>query len=72
MKKLFSYKYCVFLALSYSITFAQSGWIQQNSGVSGWIKDVQFVNENTGWAVGIYDILIKTTNGGTNWFSQEN
>jgi len=59
-----------FLSLSYSITFAQSGWVQQNSGVSGWIKDVQFVNENTGWAVGIYDILIKTTNGGVNWFSQ--
>jgi photosystem II stability/assembly factor-like uncharacterized protein len=32
------------------------------------LTDIQFINELTGWAVGSSGTLIKTTNGGTNWF----
>ena len=28
---------------------------------------IDFVNPDTGWAVGLYGAVIKTTNGGTNW-----
>ncbi|HRP94140.1 MAG TPA: hypothetical protein PLH53_14710, partial [Ignavibacteriaceae bacterium] len=28
---------------------------------------VDFINSDTGWAVGLYGAVIKTTNGGINW-----
>jgi hypothetical protein len=31
---------------------------------------IYFTDSNTGWVVGSYGTIIKTTNGGTNWFSQ--
>lgn len=50
-------------------------WSPQNSGTSQDFKSVQFINENTGWAVGGHEgthinIIVNTTNGGQNWFTQ--
>ncbi len=45
-------------------------WVQQNSGVSTSLYMIQFVNRYTGWATGSNSTIIKTTNGGENWFQQ--
>jgi len=57
---------------------ASSQWVKQNTGLprGSQIKDIQFINENTGFAVAIaprinntdfYSYFLKTTNGGTDW-----
>jgi hypothetical protein len=43
---------------------AQSGWVIQNSGTTGNLSFVYFINENTGFAG---NPSLKTTNGGINW-----
>lgn len=49
-------------------------WVQQTSGTSTKLEEIFFTDENTGWAVGYsisnINVILKTTNGGTNWFSQ--
>ncbi|RPI17900.1 MAG: T9SS C-terminal target domain-containing protein [Ignavibacteriae bacterium] len=45
-------------------------WIQQNSGTSTHLTEIRFINQNTGWACGINGLILKTTNGGTNWVQQ--
>ncbi|SRR5690606_25957035 len=45
-------------------------WVHQQSGVlTQEFRNVEFLNENTGFICGINTIL-KTTNGGTNWVSK--
>ncbi len=44
-----------------------SQWVVQSSGVSVNLYDLEFINRNTGWAVGENGTIIKTTNGGINW-----
>ncbi len=41
------------------------GWVQQQSGTTSILRSVFFLNENTGFAVGISKL--RTTNGGVNW-----
>lgn len=71
MKNLFF----LFLILIFTNSFAQSGWVRQNSGTSLDLLDLQFINSNTGFVIGRNNgspsaaIFLKTTNGGTNWFS---
>ena len=48
---------------------SNSQWIQQPSGTTNSIRDVEFINRFTGWACGDNKIY-KTTNGGENWFTQ--
>lgn len=50
--------------------FAQSGWMQQNSGVTSTLNSVRFINSQTGWCVGNGGVILKTTNGGSNWIIQ--
>jgi photosystem II stability/assembly factor-like uncharacterized protein len=45
-------------------------WYQQNSGTTAWLNGIYFVNANTGTAVGDSGIVLRTTNGGLNWFRQ--
>ena len=52
-----------------TINAVQAQWIQQNSGVSGNLYDVKFINRFTGWACGD-DVILKTTNGGNQWILQ--
>ncbi len=68
MKKLI-YIFLIF-NLQSSICNLHSQWVEQTSGTGAHLYDVEFINQNTGWACGDGGIVIKTTNGGTNWFTQ--
>lgn len=52
------------------VSYSQSGWIYQNSGLTDKINSIKFVNSNTGWCVGNNSKILKTTNGGNNWVLQ--
>lgn len=54
----------IFLICFSSGIFSQ--WNIQNSGATGNLSDVFFVNQNTGYVSNIRNLL-KTTNGGANW-----
>jgi|GEM_PF-6788732 len=43
-------------------------WIQQPSGTTEYLVDVYMYDAQTAWIVG-WGIVLKTTNGGINWFS---
>ena len=60
----------VLLTLFSNNVFSQSGWIQQNSGITTNLNSVKFTNSNTGWCLGDRGIILKTTNGGINWIQQ--
>lgn len=47
-------------------------WVEQFSGTTAHLYDVEFINQNTGWACGDGGVVIKTTNAGTNWIIQPN
>lgn len=47
-------------------------WISQNSGITHNLYDIEFLNDNTGWAVGDGGIIVKTINGGKNWIEIPN
>ncbi len=50
----------------------ESQWITQypyNPGIG--LRDIEFINENTGWICGD-GIILKTTNKGINWIVQDN
>ena len=49
---------------------AQNGWIHQNSGTSNNLYSVEFIDDNTGYAVGKNGTIIKTTNKGNTWLPQ--
>ncbi len=57
-------------AISLFHNFASAQWVQQNSGVSSSLLDIDFINENTGWTCGDNGVVLKTTNGGVNWVLQ--
>lgn len=44
-------------------------WVQVPSGTIENLNDIQFVDANTGFAVGDIGVVLKTTNGGQNWVS---
>lgn len=69
MKKLYSLL-LVSIALTH-VNFAQSfDWSSQNSGVTTHLRDVFFVDNQTGWAVGNNGVVLATTDGGQNWTAQ--
>ena len=52
---------------------AQSNWFWQQPLPQGnSLKDVKFVNHYTGYAVGDVGTIVKSTNGGSNWFTLNN
>ena len=53
-----------------SVVYPQTGWINLNSGVSYELRGLYFLNENTGWITGFSSNVIKTTNGGNTWITQ--
>jgi len=59
------------LFMAFSSVYSQSGWISLNSGVSWEIRGMYFINENTGWVAGYSNNILRTTNGGINWFTQQ-
>mgnify|MGYP000889106585 FL=1 len=48
---------------------AHSQWYN-NYNTGNDMKAVSFSDNNTGWAVGANNTIVKTTNGGNNWFAQ--
>ncbi len=44
-----------------------SQWVQQFTGTSANLYDIEFLNRYTGWCVGTGGTCLKTTNGGINW-----
>jgi len=42
-------------------------WIQQYTGTTANLYDIEFLNINTGWCVGSGGVCLKTTNSGENW-----
>ena len=51
----------------YKRLFSTGNWALQSSGTTNELKDIQFVNSTTGYAVGISGTIRKTINGGTSW-----
>ncbi len=49
---------------------AQAQWMTQQSGVTNHLYDMEFIHKNTGWICGTGGVILKTTNGGTNWIQQ--
>jgi photosystem II stability/assembly factor-like uncharacterized protein len=64
----------IFLLINYTLIIDNSPaqWIAQNSGTNQNLYDVEFINENTGWALGDAGVIIKTTDGGNSWFNVPN
>lgn len=59
------------LLLWASVSNAQ--WFEQSSGSTHWMNSLQFIDQNTGWICGYNgsdNMLIHTTDGGTNWIPQ--
>ena len=61
--------FAVIILYSYLI-FSQQ-WLQQNSGTTNYLLDLHFVSESTGWVVGYYGTILKTTDGGNSWIQQD-
>ncbi|HQY21800.1 MAG TPA: hypothetical protein PK294_09635 [Ignavibacteria bacterium] len=57
----------VFIFIQISYQFAEAQWFTQQSGTTNPLKDIEFINDKTGWACGVDGYIIKTTNGGMNW-----
>lgn len=66
MKKYFI-QILFFLAFLPSVINAQ--WYAQYISSGNFINDIRFINRYTGWACGS-NLILKTTDGGTNWFQQ--
>lgn len=68
MKKL------IFLFLIFNLQSAicnlYAQWVQQPEPVSTPLYNVEFVNLLTGWVTGNSSVILKTTDGGLNWFTQ--
>lgn len=56
------------LVISGFCSTLQSQWYPQYSGTHNALSSVYFIDQNTGWCVGV-DRILKTTNGGNNWLS---
>ncbi|HMQ79555.1 MAG TPA: YCF48-related protein [Ignavibacteria bacterium] len=45
------------------------GWVEQTSGVTTQLTSVSIVDDNNAWICGYAGVVLRTTNGGTNWVS---
>ena len=46
-------------------------WDENYSILENALNDIQFIDKNTGWAVGEDGVVIRTTNGGVTWVEKE-
>jgi|WetSurSiteA1Bulk_404760.scaffolds.fasta_scaffold13951_2 photosystem II stability/assembly factor-like uncharacterized protein len=56
----------LFVLILFVIT-ANAQWVQQYTGTTANLYDIEFLNRYTGWCVGTGGTCLKTTNGGINW-----
>jgi photosystem II stability/assembly factor-like uncharacterized protein len=69
MKKTLLLLYILFISIT--TANSQSTWFWQQPVPTGnFLYAVDFLNENTGYAVGTVGTIMKTSNGGTNWSVQ--
>ncbi len=59
------------ILLIISVSIQSQTWEKQTSGTTENLRHIYFINSNTGWAVGEGGSILKTTNGGTNWTTQQ-
>ncbi|MBK6506415.1 MAG: hypothetical protein IPG02_12305 [Ignavibacteria bacterium] len=72
-QKIYSIVLLLIAMLYASTSHAQSNWFwQQPLPAGNSLKDVKFVNHQTGYAVGDVGTIVKSTNGGSNWFTLNN
>lgn len=57
---------CILFLLLFPFTLSAQ-WVSLPSGTTNILTNVQFIDANTGYIVGISGTVRKTTNGGTNW-----
>lgn len=62
--------FIVFFLLISSTGFSQWFWQRQSSGTNIPLEEVFFINNFTGWTVGYHGTILKTSNSGKNWISQ--
>src|SRR5688572_27785418 len=62
-------KILMLLLIFQSVSFSQSGWVQQYSGTNKRLLTCCFLNDLTGYVGGDKGTILKTTNGGNNWNS---
>ena len=60
----------IFLVFFTSLNYSQQYWIRQNSPTNFNLRKCFFVDSLTGWIAGDSGVIIKTTNGGINWQTQ--
>lgn len=46
------------------------GWYMQNSGTTRVLTDIHFADNSNGWAVGVPNVLLHSSDGGDNWYAQ--
>lgn len=56
-----------FIALSFADIMGQNAWLQQSSPTTKWLYRCSFTDSLHGWAAGEDGVIIRTTNGGSNW-----
>ena len=69
-KSLFLIASLVTIIFFNTAAFSQTGWFTQYGINPAPFNAVYFINQHTGWILGISGCIEKTTNGGLNWFSQ--
>ena len=57
-------------AMIYATSNGGANWISQPTGIKKPFRDVDFVDDMTGWAVGDGGMILNTTDGGTTWKKQ--
>lgn len=55
------------LIIHCSLTIANAQWYSVENGSSGYIMEVKFKDESTGWYISDNLLIYRTTNGGFNW-----
>lgn len=52
--------------MNQSVTFSQSGWINQSIGTRNYVA-INFINETTGFMFGSDGTILRSTDKGNNW-----
>ncbi|MEJ2494442.1 MAG: YCF48-related protein [Ignavibacteriaceae bacterium] len=49
-----------------------NSWVEQSTAPANFVTDIEFINENIGWAVGWNGMIYKTINGGVTSVGEDN
>lgn len=61
----------LFLLLVLLCQTTRADWTKQNSNTLAWLRDVYFLNEQTGWIVGSSGTFLETKDGGKTWIQRK-